>query len=485
MVGTSDGGISGDKTEPSRGYSDLWVVKLNPNGSIAWNKTIGTDESELTTINYGFAMEVLADGSFILCVNSNGGISGDKTEPSRGSGDWWVVKLNLNGSIAWDKTIGTDQTDYLNAMEVLSDGSIILGGTTRGGISGDKTRPSRGGSDFWVVKLNSNGSIAWDKTIGTDEEDGLEAMKVLSDGSIILGGYSKGGISGEKTEVSRGEYDSWVVKLNPNGSIAWDKTIGSAGDDYLSALEVLSDGSILLDTHSTYLGISGDKKEARGYLDYWVVKLNPNGSIAWNKIIGSADNDFITKMKVLTDGSILLIGGSNGGISGDKTESSRGESDFWVVKLNPNGSIAWDKTIGSAGYDYLIAVEVLTDGSIIMVGTSDGDISGEKTEASRGEYDFWVVKYSGSRVGEDADITTTPMLSLFPNPNKGFFKLMTGVTSEELKTAEVFDVTGKLILRSEFKESEQEISLENAGSGIYLLRVQIQGQVYTSKFVVE
>src|SRR4051812_7289211 len=98
-------------------------------------------------------------------------------------------------------------------------------GYSKSNHSGNKTEDSRGGSDYWVIKYFNN-KKQWDKTIGGSGDDVLKAALSTSDGGYLLTGYSNSGISGEKTKNSKGGYDYWLVKLNSKGNIQWDKTIG-------------------------------------------------------------------------------------------------------------------------------------------------------------------------------------------------------------------------------------------------------------------
>jgi hypothetical protein len=82
---------------------------------------------------------------------------------------------------------------------------------------------------------------------------------------------------------------------------------------------------------------------------------------------------------------------SNSGISGDKTDSCRGGFDCWIIKLNQNGKIEWDKTIGGNNYDELRGIEEVKKDHYVLAGTSDSDISGDKTDSSRGKGDYWIV----------------------------------------------------------------------------------------------
>src|SRR5262249_54480464 len=153
---------------------------------------------------------------------SHSAISGDKTEDSRGFSDYWVVKIDSNGVKQWDKRFGGTDADELVSLQQTVDGGYILGGGSNSGIGGDKKEESRGSDDYWVVKIDANGVKQWDKRFGgTDYDYLLWALRQTADGGYILGGYSYSGIGGDKTEESRGDVDYWVVKIDANGVKQW------------------------------------------------------------------------------------------------------------------------------------------------------------------------------------------------------------------------------------------------------------------------
>jgi gliding motility-associated-like protein len=146
---------------------------------------------------------------------SGSGISGNKTMASKGGDDFWLVKLDAAGGITWQKALGGDGNDQLKYGYQTSDNGYLLAGHSTSGISGDKTTASLGGSDWWVVKINETGSIIWQWSIGGSGNDLLSVMHPTGDGGYILGGYSDSGISGDKSEKNRGGRDFWIVKLGP------------------------------------------------------------------------------------------------------------------------------------------------------------------------------------------------------------------------------------------------------------------------------
>lgn len=332
------------------------------------------------------------DKGFIAATISNSNISGEKNENSRGGFDYWLVKYKTNGTIQWSKTIGGAGDEGIGAINQTSDGGYILGGFSNSNISGEKTENSRGNYDFWIVKLDKYGNILWDKTFGGSNDDILNCIQQTNDGGYILGGFSNSNISGEKSENSRGDFDYWVIKLDANANIQWDKTIGGASIDELRSVEQTKEGGYIL-AGASYSNKSGEKTEySRGAADYWIVRLDENGLIKWDKTLGGTSQEFLYSIQQTKDGGFAGVGYSLSGISGEKTEGDRGGYDYWMIKISRTGNLEWDKTIGGSGYEYFPALQLTYDGGYIITGESTSNISGEKTENTKGGYDYWVVK---------------------------------------------------------------------------------------------
>ncbi|MDQ3291941.1 MAG: hypothetical protein M3Q05_11700, partial [Bacteroidota bacterium] len=161
----------------------------------------------------------------------------------------------------WDKTIGGSDWDVLSIVQQTQDGGYILGGYSYSNISGDKSQNNKGGYDYWVVKLNANGAKVWDRTLGGTSDDVLTSLQQTSDGGYILAGRSESGVGGNKSQPNKGESDYWVVKLNAKGNKVWDKSFGGSGNDYLYSVQQTSDGGYVLGGWSRS-GFSGNKTQA-------------------------------------------------------------------------------------------------------------------------------------------------------------------------------------------------------------------------------
>ena len=336
-----------------------------------------------------------SDGGYLLGGYSYSSVSGDKSEGSKGTYDYWVVKTDASGNKLWDRTFGGGSHDILRSITETTDGGYLLGGHSYSSSSGDKSEDSRGESDYWLVKIDASGNKLWDRSFGGNYSEIFYSLTATSDGGFLLGGYSNSPASGDKSEGSKGAYDYWIVKTDASGNILWNRTFGGNSWDQLLSLTATSDGGFLLGGQSLS-SASGDKSESSSHYDFWVVKIDASGNKLWDRTFGGSSIESLASLTEISDGGFLLGGYSLSNISGDKTEDSKGSADYWVVKTDASGNMLWDKTIGGDLADAINSLTETTDGGFLLGGMSDSPASGDKSEGSRGGYDYWVVKIDAS-----------------------------------------------------------------------------------------
>ncbi len=379
VVATPDGGCiiggyslsgkNGDKSEGGRGGADIWIVKLDAQGNKVWDKTIGGGDHE-------FARGVIStkDGNYLIIGSSKSNKGGDKSENSKGDFDVWIVKIDENGNKIWDKTYGGSAYDASFSGFVSQNGDIIIVGASASNKSNDKSEDCNGEADYWIIKINTDGSKVWDKTLGGSGYDACHAVANSSDDGYFLAGYSQSPKGGDKTEDRKYEYDGWVVKIDKDGNKIWDRTLGQEDNFYYRA-------SVLATPDSGCLFTANKGFEP--------IKLDGNGQEQWRK--NYKGNACYTLMN-LSDGGFLIAGNSQSNKGQYKSEDSRGGEDFWIIKLDMQGQLIRDKTLGGNHGDDCHAIVATTDKGLILVGRSESDSSGEKTQNSHGQVDYWVVK---------------------------------------------------------------------------------------------
>ena len=473
--GASGSDISGDKTDASNGFFDIWIVKADAEGNIEWQNSIGGN-----ALDDLHSIELTPDGGFIACGESTSDISGDKTENSRGLDDYWIVKLDASGNVEWDKTIGGSDSESFPQIRVSND-SYLISGDSWSNISGYKTENAIGEDDYWLLKLDLSGNIIWQKTIGGSSYDSFSTMALTHDGGCILGGYSDSNISGNKTENSKGGFDFWIVKLDSSGDIVWDKTIGGSGTDVLNSIVQTLDNGFLLSGRSSS-DISGDKTEnSEGESDFWIVKLASNGTIEWQNTIGGNDIDQAYSANQTSDGGYIIGGFSRSTISGDKTENGQGNFDCWLVKINNVGIIEWQNTIGGSEIDGITSVMQSSDGSYILGGNSQSNISGDKSENSRGGQDYWIIKHAQTLSLEENPFATA--ITLYPNPTKNILQLNT--QDKTIDQVNIYTMTGSKVLQLDVDTISPSIDVSSLALGVYYVQLYSGKNVALKKFVKE
>ncbi|GHV40442.1 hypothetical protein FACS1894187_21380 [Synergistales bacterium] len=368
---SNDGDVSGN-----HGNLDYWIVKLKADGTIDWQKSLGG-----TIDDYVQSIQQTSDGGYIVAgysQSNDGDVSGN-----HGGYDYWIVKLKADGSIDWQKSLGGTNDDDAQSIQQTSDGGYIVAGYSQS--NDNDVSGNHGGGDYWIVKLNTNGSIAWEKSLGGTNGDMAQSIQQTSDGGYIVAGISTS--NDDDVSVNHGGDDYWIVKLNANGSIAWEKSLGGTGYDFAYSIQQTSDGGYIVAGWSD--SNDGDVSGHHGGVgyDYWIVKLNADGSIAWQKSLGGTGGDVAYSIQQMSDGG-YIVAGSSGSNDGD-VSGNQGGGDYWIVKLNANGSIAWEKSLGGTGGEAAQSIQQTSDGYIVagFSQSNDGDVSG-----NHGGVDYWIVK---------------------------------------------------------------------------------------------
>ena len=159
LAGGSLSGKSGNKTDAGRGDLDYCIWKMDEQGEAEWQRSYGGTGNDLLR-----SVVLTGDGGFILAGTSDSPKGLDKKDGCRGGNDFWVIKLDAAGGEKWQRTIGGSQQDDLAKIIQTRDGGYLIGGTSYSGLSGEKRDESRGSGDYWLVKLSPTGELQWQKT---------------------------------------------------------------------------------------------------------------------------------------------------------------------------------------------------------------------------------------------------------------------------------------------------------------------------------
>ena len=381
LAGSSLSTKSGNKTDGNNGDLDYYIWKMKENGDPDWQKSFGGSGSDFLQ-----SITLTSDAGFIIAGTSSSNKGFDKTENSKGEEDYWIIKLDASGNQEWQKTIGGSGQDKLQVIQQTTDGGYIIGGSSSSEASiktnaqqtGEKTSIHYGNLDYWVVKIDSKGTIEWQQTYGGTFVDELRSLEQTIDGGYILGGYSNSPTSGNKTDDNKGIGDYWVVKIDKKGAVEWQKTIGGSQDDQLYVVHQTYDRGYILGGNSNSSSSNDKSRNNTSGTDFWVVKLDVTGKILWQETYDYGKVDILTSLIENEDHTLLLGGFAQGEIadkgkfvSVGKQKTQKGTDDYIALKISESGEVLWDKIVGSDGADILKKVIETRDGGYLMAGTSN------------------------------------------------------------------------------------------------------------------
>jgi hypothetical protein len=463
LVGVTDSN-NGD-VNGNHGSGDFWIVRLSNDGVIEWKKCLGGSSTEKC-----YSVSNTNDSGFILAGQSssnNGNVSGN-----HGGVDCWVVKLNNQGILEWQRSYGGSALDEAWSIQSTTDGGYVFAGRTSS-HDGDIT-DWYGGFDYWVVKLNSTGEIDWQKTIGGTGYDMCYSIKQTFDGGYILIGESNS-TDGDVLGLI-GSSDFWVVKLSSTGIVEWQKTLGSSSLDRGNDIIQLPTGEFLAFGHVSWQ--DGDVTLAYGGYDYWVAKLSHTGDLIWQRTYGGTGEDFSSQINPTQDGGFILVGSTN---SKDfDIVDNNGGVEYLIMKADSTGQLQWQRTLGGTKADRAFSGIQTSDNGYILTGYSwsnNGDSGG-----NYGENDFWVVK-----LAPETSSTQTPSaipLNLYPNPAQNWFRLNLPITEPDMQIS-ITDAQGRVVLAKTIR-SDERLDVAALEPGVYGVSALAQsGQVYAGKLVKE
>ena len=469
LAGSSLSDASGNKEANNIHALDYWICKMDEAGSMEWDRSFGGNGMDVL-----ISLAYTAEGGFILAGNSNSLKSEFKQEANRGQEDIWVIKLRPDGEEEWQKTIGGSGKDIVKKILQTSDGGYIIGGSSSSpGIEKESSKVEKkstnyGNLDYWLIKLNAEGVIEWERTYGGSYKDQLECISLTRDNGFIIGGYSNSPASLTKLDNPIGAGgDYWILKLDGNGNIEWQKTLGGDGDDHLhQIIQTKDNGYIVGGSSSSQYGGSKTKANGKG-IDFWVVKLDEFGDINWQETYDFGEIDVLTSLVESKDGS-LLIGGyiENKNYFQKVSAKDEGINDFVLIKVAEDGEELWKTFVGSSGHEILRKVIITRDGDYVLAGTSRGENSRDKN-TKKGRSDFWLVKLADEDKEEEPDL---PGLEAFPNPTKGFTNIIVNHEFSEA-TATVYDIRGRKLQHFEITSRTVPINLERYMEGIYIVNI--------------
>jgi hypothetical protein len=477
---SDDGDISINK-----GLSDGWLIRTDNNGNMLWEKTYGGSSGD------GFRRIFPDNSGNYIMVGGSGSSDGDISyNPYVGSESFWIVKIDIEGNIIWDKIVGGSYGDKIwNASSTLDGGVVAIGET----ISDDgHVSVYYGYRDTWMVKLSAYGVVEWDYTIGTGWFDIGQAIIQTSDGGYLAGSNSiiLEGSVGNITCIppSYGYVTGVLTKFDANMNIQWQRCYGGNNHDAISGILEIDDGYVFTGSTS-----STDMPGHKGYYDVWVVRIDFDGNIVWQKVYGGSRFESASNIFETDNGGYMVVGNTdsnNGDISGNHSFSEH-DSDIWMFKINSDGELQWQQCFGGGGKDEVMyGVHRKSDNNFVIAGNTNYGPSYDVGCAPYGgilDRDFWVFEI----LKDDTTSVITPLegareIKIYPNPatTELWLQLPENMPPAQAQI-ELYGTTGKLLYKAQPASQFHKIETAHLPAGLYLLRLWDGEKWRTEKVVVE
>lgn len=436
---------------------DIFIQKTDPDGNFLWVKGMGGSGYDFTrSIEVDLSGNVTAVGFFSETVDFDPGTGVFNLTASAmpfNSGIF-VQKLDTDGNFLWALSIGAPQGFTGDAHTHVLDaaGNIYVIGRFTGSADFDPgdgvfNLSSSGGFDFFVLKLDANGSFIWAKSIGGIGIDFASSLVLDNTGNIIMTGSFKGTVDFDpgpgtfSMTTNALSYSGFILKLAPDGNFIWAKNINSVYEVQTNALTLDQQGNIY--TTGAFVDVTDFDPGPEvynltdfdnfGYMDAFILKLDADGNFTWVVTMGGVGETKGNSIATDIDGNVYTTGTYGYYFFGPEEvdfdpgpgeyylSNSSGEFDMYVQKLDANGNFIWAHGIGNGNLTWEEGHKILVDQdrNLYLTGSFEkgdfnpgSEINSPQTNGPFTNSDIFILKWSQCVTTSTMDIFTCEDYSL-------------------------------------------------------------------------
>ena len=357
--------IDGDLLGKALDVNDYWLLKLDSDGNLQWSKTYGGSKDDR-----GQAVIQTADGGYAVTGYAMSD-DGDGSN-NNGFHDNWILKLDAQGNLEWEKSFGFSGHDHSYDLVQTADGGFFFVGflditaaLADGTYSKGNSLTRHGVGEFWGTKIDASGNLEWRAYFGGTNNDRAHAVVQADDGGFVLAGFSES----EDFDISssRGSYDFWVVKITGTGELVWERSFGGTGIEIAYDIAKTETNSYLITGHT--FSADQDISSNNGEADSWLIHVNDQGDLLWERTYGGNLFDAAQSVTTTAEDQILIAGNAKSDGLGEIPNS--GGNDIWLAITDLQGQLIWQKTFGGSTLDFGFDALQDRNQSLILVGSSD------------------------------------------------------------------------------------------------------------------
>lgn len=358
-----------------------------------------------------------------------------------------------------------------------------------------------GSYDVWLVKLNGEGELEWEFTLGSGGFEEAGSIIPTSDGGYIVAAATHGTPGGNYDTACNfhgypggGFVDAWIVKLDSLRNIEWQQCYGGYYHDGAKDILELDDGYLIagntMSNDGDVDGYHGEPGNNDFGQDYWIFKIDFTGNLIWQKCLGGYHDDFTRNILPLSDGNFMLVGrttSNDGDVIGYHSGITGISGDIWFTKISNQGELLWQYCFGGAGderihhgviqksdYNYILAIETDTD---------PWQCGGPMWS------DVRIIELDSNVTSiNEVSIKETELVSVYPNPASSYltFYYSNTFVSNEPMDLQIRNVQGQVIHTTRFKANKgvEIIDVRGWQKGIYFYEWKCENKFGYGKFMI-
>jgi hypothetical protein len=361
----------------------LWPTAA-PAASIAWTAQFGTrypDDSNGLVVDPG--------GNLYVIGQTSGELPGQK---AAGMIDGFLRRYDASGQEVWTRQFGSYERDLPKGVTLDHAGNVYVVGQTFGNFP---DQPSAGGWDGFIRKYTPSGDEVWTRQFGGGGGESAASVKIdQADNAYVVGG-TRAALPGQ---TNLGDYDAFIIKFDAGGNSVWVRQFGTTVEDYALTVVLGANGDPIVAGETSGL-LAG--AAAAGGLDGFGRRYDPDGNVVWTRQFGSPMDDFAVGAAVSPGGDVLLVGTTFGALPG---QSSRGNTDAYMVAFGAGGGDLWSRQFGTSGADDAEAIVFDAARRPFLAGRAGGALPGAASSggtdaflaaAGPGGNILWVRQFGG------------------------------------------------------------------------------------------